>query len=75
MDNNFWFISIGLGLLWLGLQIFWVSGLPRQLKSGETATAEKGSQKAFMLFWFDQYAWIGISLSVIGFIFVIFGAL
>ena len=38
--------------LWLGLQIFWVSGLPRQLKSGETATAEEGSQKAFMLFWF-----------------------
>ena len=40
MDENFWFIPIGLGFLWLGLQIFWVSGLPRQLKSGETATAQ-----------------------------------
>ena len=28
MDDNFWFIPIGLGFLWLGLQIFWVSGLP-----------------------------------------------
>ena len=61
--------------MWHGLQILWVAGLSRQLRKGEVENAEKGTQKAFMLFWFDQYAWIGISLSVIGIIFIIYGVL
>ena len=50
MDDNFWFIPIGRGFLWLGLQIFWVSGLPRQLKSGETATRKKAHKKPSCFF-------------------------
>ena len=72
VDFNY-FLVFGLGSLWLGSQIIWVAGLPRQLQSGEKKTAEKGSPHAFMLFWFDQYAWIGILLSISGAIFSILG--
>ena len=72
MDFNY-FLVIGLGSLWLGSQIIWVAGLPRQLQSGEKKTAKKGSHQAFMLFWFDQYAWIGILLSTSGAIALILG--
>ena len=75
MNEISWFICLGCGALWLGLQILWVAGLPRQLRRGEVEHADKGTQKAFMHFWFDQYAWIGISLSLIGIIFIIYGGL
>lgn len=61
-----WLIAGGLGALWLGLQIIWVAPLPRQLRSGEVPTAPKGSDQAFMLFWIDQYGWLGIVLAVAG---------
>ena len=72
VDFNY-FLVFGLGCLWLGSQIIWVAGLPRQLQSGEKKTAEKNSPQAFMLFWFDQYAWIGILLSISGAISSILG--
>ena len=75
MNGIPWFICLGCGAMWHGLQILWVEGLHRQLRKGEVERAEKGTQKAFMLFWFDQYAWIGISLSVIGIIFIIYGVI
>ena len=68
-----YFLVFGLGSLWLGSQIIWVAGLPRQLQSGEKKTSEKDSPQAFMLFWFDQYAWIGILLSISGAISSILG--
>ena len=61
-----WLRIIGLGFLWLGLQIVWVAPLPRQLRRGETPKAPKGTSEAFGLFWIDQYGWIGLSLSLIG---------
>ena len=57
---------VGLGLLWLGLQIIWVAPLPRQLRSGEVPTAPAGTATAFQLFWIDQYGWIGLVLAVGG---------
>ena len=72
VDFNY-FLVFGLGFLWLGSQIIWVAGLPRQLQSGEKKIAEKNSPQAFMLFWFDQYAWIGILLSISGAISSILG--
>ena len=74
MEDFNYFLVFGLGCLWLGSQIIWVAGLPRQLQSGEKKTAEKGSPQAFMLFWFDQYAWIGILLCISGAISSILGA-
>ena len=49
MENFNYFLVFGLGLLWLGSQIIWVAGLPRQLQSGEKKTAEKGSPQALSL--------------------------
>lgn len=70
-----WGLSIGLGCLWLGLQILWVGGLPWQLRRAERPTAEPGSQRAFLLFWIDQYGWIGVTLSAAGVVFILLGAL
>jgi len=46
MEDFNYFLVFGLGCLWLGSQIIWVAGLPRQLQSGEKKTAEKGSPQA-----------------------------
>lgn len=70
-----WGLSIGLGCLWLGLQIVWVAGLPWQLRRAERPAAEPGSVRAFMLFWIDQYGWIGVTLSVVGVCLILSGLL
>jgi len=49
VDFNY-FLVFGLGCLWLGSQIIWVAGLPRQLQSGEKKTAEKGSPQPSCFF-------------------------
>ena len=59
MEISNFILAIGLGFLWHGLQIFWVSGLPRQLKGSNQETSNGDIQKSFMLFWLDQYSWIG----------------
>ena len=61
-----WMLIIGLGAAWLGWQIIWVAPLPRQLRRGEAPTAPKNKQEAFMLFWIDQYAWLGLALLIPG---------
>ncbi len=75
LSSSDWWIIAGLGALWLGAQIIWVAPLPRQLRSGEKPTAAKGSSTAFMLFWLDQYGWIGISLALGGILAIGLGAL
>lgn len=70
-----WFLIVGLGAVWLGGQIVWVAPLPRQLRSGEKPTAEKGSAAAFGLFWIDQYGWIGLTLLAGGAALAIIGLL
>ncbi len=75
MTTADWFIIIGLGALWLGAQIVWVAPRPRQLRNGEVPTAPKGSNEAFMLFWLDQYGWLGISLCSAGLIAAAYGVL
>ena len=65
-SSNLLLLGLGLGLLWHGLQILWVGGLPRQLRSGAVPTAEPGSERAFLLFWLDQYGWLGIVLAGLG---------
>ena len=69
MDGIDWFawrIIIGLGCAWHGLGILAVGGLPRQLKRGPQPTAEKGTPEAFGLFWMDQYAYMGLTLTLGG---------
>ena len=70
-----WLVVVGLGALWLGLQIIWVAPVPRALRSGEVPTAEPGTPEAFGLFWLDQYGYIGITLSVLGVLGVVAGLL
>ncbi len=69
-----WIPVVAAGALWHGWQILWVGGLPRALRRGETAQAEPGSNMAFQLFWLDQYAWIGMTLSALGLFGLLFGA-
>ncbi|MDA0976962.1 MAG: hypothetical protein O3B72_00240 [Proteobacteria bacterium] len=57
---------MGLGLGFHGALILWVAGLPRMLRPGESPTAEKGTPRAFMLFWLDQYSFIGLGLLLLG---------
>lgn len=61
-----WLVIAGLGSVWLGWQILVVAGLPRALRRGDTPTAEPGTPEAFGLFWLDQYAYIGLTLTLVG---------
>ena len=70
-----WLIICGFGGIWLGVQIVANGRLPRQLRSGPTPTAPKGSPEAFGLFWIDQYGYIGLSFAVGGLVAVLAGVL
>lgn len=74
MDSAGWLIASGLGALWLGLQIIWVAPTPRQLRRGSVPRAEPGSDAAFMLFWIDQYGWLGLTLATSGLLLALAGA-
>ena len=73
MDMFSYFLVSGLGAIWLGSQIIWIVGFPRQLKSRKIEGTEKSSQEAFMLFWFDQYSWIGLTLLISGIVLFFIG--
>ncbi len=70
-----WLMAAGAGCLWLGGQIVWVGGMPRQLRGGEVPSGEPGSERAFMLFWLDQYSYLGITLALAGGALLLWGAL
>ncbi|MFK7914843.1 MAG: hypothetical protein AB8B93_13080 [Pseudomonadales bacterium] len=74
MGSGGWLIASGLGALWLGLQIIWVAPTPRQLRRGPVPSAEPGSDAAFMLFWIDQYGWLGLTLAASGALLALIGA-
>jgi hypothetical protein len=73
MEISNFILAFGLGFLWHGLQIFWVAGLPRQLKKTKPENGEIDSQRSFMLFWLDQYSWIGLTIIAIGILSLIRG--
>ena len=60
-----WPLVIALGCLWLGAQVVVVAGLPRALRRGAVPRAEKGTPAAFVLFWMDQYSFIGLGLCAV----------
>ncbi len=64
MPDWLW-LALGGGCLWHGLQIVWVAPTPTQLRKDKPRTV-KGTPQAFQVFWIDQYAWIGITLSCLG---------
>jgi hypothetical protein len=70
-----WFVSCGLGAVWLGWQIVVVGGLPRALRPREEPPVEKDSAAAFQRFWTDQYGFIGLALSIGGLLLAFVGAL
>ena len=65
MDTQFIWLVIGAGCIWHGAQVIWVAPVPSQFVKGQ-APVEKDSAMAFQIFWLDQYAWIGITLVVLG---------
>ena len=66
LESSDWLTIVGLGAAWLGVQIAVNAGLPRALRRGEVPRAEKGTSEAFMLFWMDQYSFIGLTLAIGG---------
>lgn len=78
-----WMLIVGLGAAWLGWQIVWVAPLPRQLRRARVGGApeRKGrapaddGRTAFMRFWLDQYAWLGLTLLTLGLAAALAGAL
>ena len=70
MDAQIFWLALAAGCIWHGAQVVWVAPLPTQFAK-EKPQVEKGSTEAFMVFWLDQYGWIGISLVVFG---VVLGA-
>lgn len=75
VDLGSWPLAGGVGMLWLGAQILWVAGVPWLVRRGPAPTAEPGSAQAFLLFWLEQYRWIGAILSVLGLLPVLAGVL
>ena len=73
MENSILLLTIGLGFLWHGALIYWVAGLPRQLKITSKNITESDTEKSFMLFWLDQYSWIGLLIIFIGILSIIRG--
>lgn len=73
MENSILILTIGLGFLWHGALIYWVAGLPRQLKKTSKNITESDTEKSFMLFWLDQYSWIGLLIIFIGILSIIRG--
>jgi hypothetical protein len=70
-----WLMLLGCGGIWLGVQIAVVSGGPRLFQRAPPELAPKGTPARFGQFWIDQYAWIGVSLSVGGAVLVALGLL
>ncbi len=60
------FVILGLAFCWMGTMVLIVGGLPRQLRRGEVPTAPPGTPEAFGLWWLDQYAYIGLTVLVLG---------
>ncbi len=73
VDVAHWWALVGLGAMWLGVQIAIVAGPPRALRRGETPTAPAGSPQAFGLFWIDQYGFIGLALAIGGVVLAVSG--
>ena len=70
-----WLMLLGFGSLWLGMQIAVVSGGPRMFQRAAPPLAAKGTPQRFGQFWIDQYAWIGVTLALVGVVLVALGAL
>lgn len=62
----FWFMALGLGLVYQGVMILWVAGLPYAFRSEEKPTAPAGSAAAFGIFWIEQYRYIGLTMALAG---------
>ena len=69
-----WLLVVGLGACWLGWQIVWAAPLPRQLRSQVPPAPKDDPERAYMLFWLDQYGWIGLTLLGLGILTALVGA-
>ena len=62
-----WLVCLGLGMIWQGLLITWVSGLPLAITARDTPKPQAGTPEAFGFFWIEQYRFIGLLLALAGF--------
>ena len=65
MMADLWLQALSLGMMFQGSLILWVGGFPLSLR-GRLPRAEKGSPKAFGIFWLEQYRVIGFCLTLMG---------
>lgn len=67
---SIWILLLAIALIFTGLLVLAVNGPPRALRrsepEGPTTTGMAEADARFLLRWIDQYAWIGVSLVVIG---------
>jgi hypothetical protein len=75
VSTSEWLGLLGLGGIWLGVQIVVVAGLPRRFRSAPVPKADRGSPAAFQLFWLDQYSYIGLALTAVGMWLAVWGLL
>ena len=64
LENLMW-LALAAGCIWHGAQVVWVAPTPTQFRK-DKPDVEKGTPQAFQVFWLDQYAWIGITLVLLG---------
>ena len=74
MEITLIWLAVGLGCIWHGAQIVWVAPKPSQFRK-DLAELPAGSPQAFQRFWLDQYAWLGITLVVLGLVVTVLGVM
>ena len=70
-----WLVCLGIGMIWQGLLITWVGGLPLAITRRGEAKPQAGTPEAFGFFWLEQYRFIGLTLSLTGFALTLYGGL
>lgn len=65
--SELWIVYLGIGMLWQGLLITWVGGVPLILVARDTPKPQSGTPEAFGFFWIEQYRIIGLLLWLAGF--------
>jgi hypothetical protein len=59
-------VFLGIGMIWQGLLIVWVGGLPLMITARDKPKPLAGTPEAFGYFWIEQYRIIGLLLAIGG---------
>ena len=64
--HELWIVFLGIGMIWQGLLIMWVGGLPHAITARNRPKPQPNTPEAFGHFWIEQYRFIGLLLVVGG---------